>query len=331
MRDDAAEKWGVLDVDYEKNPSYAAYETLTRELGEATPVGEVSLGAGLEGYEFDVPSSGVKTVLWSTDEVTRTVSFVASLLRVVDKYGPESEIGDGGPGDADGMVNGEVSVEINGSPVYVDVLVGVTPTPTSTPTNTPTPTSTPTSTATPTPTVTPQATIALHVAWNLISIPVSPNSSTPADVLSSVEGLYDLVYAYDASDASDPWKKYNVGAPSFVNDLTEIDDTMGFWIHASELAMLTVSGSLPSSPAIALHEGWNLVGYPSETTLELTEALASIEGLYDLVYAYKAWDADDPWKKYNVAAPSFLNDLTEMGPGWGYWIRVSQDCTWSVP
>ena len=61
-----------------------------------------------------------------------------------------------------------------------------------------------------------------------------------------------------------------------------------------------------------------------------TEALASIDGFHDLVYAYDASDAVDPWKKYNVAALEFLNDLTEMGPGWRYWLRVSEDCVWSV-
>jgi len=65
----------------------------------------------------------VRTVLWSTDEVTRTVSFAVSLLRVVDKYGLEVQIGDGGPGDADGTVNGEVSVDVGGSPIYVETQV----------------------------------------------------------------------------------------------------------------------------------------------------------------------------------------------------------------
>jgi len=341
MRDEPVQKWGLLDINYEKNPSYGAYETLTRELGGATPAGEVSLGDGLEGYEFDLPGGGVRTVLWSTDEVIRTVSFAGSLLRVADKYGLEVQIGDGGPGDVDGTVNGEVSFEINGSPDYVDVLVGVTPTPTSTPTNTPTPTSTPTSTATPEPTVTPHTTIVLHVGMNLISVPVSPNSSTLSDVLASVEGRYDKLYAYDASNASDPWKRYSVGVPSYANDLTEIDSTMGFWILATEPVALTVSGSkpvaltvlgsVPSSTDISLYSGWNLVGYPSQTTRPIAEALGSIDTKYDLIYAYHASDTADPWKKYNPAAPSFLNDLVEMEPGWGYWIRVSEDCTWSVP
>ena len=155
-------------------------------------------------------------------------------------------------------------------------------------------------------------------------------STAIADVLSSIEGKYDLVYAYHALDAGDPWKKYNTAAPSFLNDLTDIDETMGVWIRATEAATLSVSGSVPSSANIPLYSGWNLVGYPSRTARFVEEALSSIEGKYDLVYAYGASDVADPWKKYNVAAPAFLNDLTQMRSGWGYWIRVSEDCVFHV-
>jgi len=174
------------------------------------------------------------------------------------------------------------------------------------------------------------ASVMLGTGWNLVSIPLSPHSTVITDVLSSTDGKYDLAYAYDALDAGDPWKKYNTAAPSFLNDLTDVDETIGFWIRCTEPVTLTVSGTVPSSPTISLYAGWNLVGYPSQTTRPIAEALASIDGPYDLVYAYDASDIADPWKKYNTAAPSFLNDLTEMGPGWGYWIRVSEDCTWSV-
>jgi len=82
---------------------------------------------------------------------------------------------------------------------------------------------------------------------------------------------------------------------------------------------------------IPLTSGWNLISIPvSPASTVITDVLSSIEGQYDLVYAYDAWDAADPWKKYNTAAPPFLNDLTQMGPGWGYWIRVSEDCVWRV-
>ena len=172
------------------------------------------------------------------------------------------------------------------------------------------------------------AVLSLSTDWNLLSIPVSPSSTTITQVLSTITGSYDLVYAYYASDTADPWKKYNTAAPPLLNDLTDIDETKGFWIRTSDAVTLTVSGTTPVSPTIPLVTGWNLVGYPSQVTKPITEALTSCAGKYDLVYAYYASDTADPWKKYNTAAPPFLNDLTEMRPGLGYWVRMTEACNW---
>jgi len=175
--------------------------------------------------------------------------------------------------------------------------------------------------------------ISLVPGWNFIALPVSPASTVITDVLSTIDGSYDLVYAYHASDVGDPWKKYNTAAPAFLNDLTEIDETMGLWVRITDPATQTLraSGTALCSMDLPLYAGWNLAGYPMYGTRPISEALASVDGKYDLVYAYDASDVADPWKKYNVAAPPFLNDLTDMGPGRAYWIRVSEDCRWTLP
>ena len=300
MTDGPSEKWGLVDQAYQENPSYRAYQTLTRELKGATPRGPALLGEGIEGYEFDLPSGLIETVLWSTDGVTRVASLAGPFLRVTDKYGSEEVvIADGGYGDEDGSADGAVSIEVGGSPVYAEVLA--------------------------------DEGIALHLGWNLVSVPVSPNSTIITDVLSSIEGSYDLIYAYAASQTADPWKKYDLAAPPFLNDLDEIDETIGLWIRATEATTLRVSGAASSVSEILLHAGWNLVGCPIGAARPLTEALSSIEGKYDLVYGYDPAQGDDPWKKYDVNAPPFLNDLTEMGPKWAYWIRVLEDCMWTLP
>ena len=104
------------------------------------------------------------------------------------------------------------------------------------------------------------AVLSLSTDWNLLSIPLSPSSTAITDVLSSIAGSYDLVYTYDAPDTTDPWKKYNTAAPPFLNDLTNIYETVGFWIRASDAVTLTVLGTTPVSPTIPLVTGWNLVG-----------------------------------------------------------------------
>ena len=123
MLDDPDEKWGLLAGNFEKNPSYGAYQTLTLQLSGAASNGAVSLGSGIEAYEFEMPNGTLKTVLWSTDEVSRSAAFRGSSVYVVDKYGVPLNVYDGGTGDTDGMVNGEVALAVGGSPLYV-VAVG---------------------------------------------------------------------------------------------------------------------------------------------------------------------------------------------------------------
>ncbi len=172
--------------------------------------------------------------------------------------------------------------------------------------------------------------VALQPSWNLSSLPLVPTDTSIETVLSSISGSYDLVYAYDGCDTADPWKRYDVNAPPYANDLTNLDGKMGIWIRVADSPTLSVSGQVPTRTDIRLCEGWNLVGYPSTQAKSITNALSSIEGKYALVYAYDASDTADPWKKYDVNAPPYANDLTEMRSGLGYWIKVSEDCLLTV-
>ena len=74
--------------------------------------------------------------------------------------------------------------------------------------------------------------ISLTPGWNLISLPLEQNNTTISNVLSSVDGQYNAVKYYDATDANDPWKTYRPGAST--NDLFDIDHTMGFWINMND-------------------------------------------------------------------------------------------------
>ena len=93
---------------------------------------------------------------------------------------------------------------------------------------------------------------------------------------------------------------------------------------------LDVSGTIIATSSISLLDnvgGWNLVGYPSNTNRDLPGAITAAS---TLVYAYHASDTSDTWKLFDRSVPPLLNDLKEMTPGWGYWIFVTADSTWSV-
>ena len=168
--------------------------------------------------------------------------------------------------------------------------------------------------------------------WNLISLPLRPVSTEPSRALASLENSYDVVYAYDAHDPRDPWRRYvpAASAPP-TSDLAAIDETMGLWIHATTAVSLTVRGWPSSVTQVPLAAGWNLVGYPWGQARQVSEALVGLNGPFDIVFGYIASDAVDPWCSHDPMAPPEVNDLHEMGPGKGYWIHVPQPCIWHTP
>ena len=174
--------------------------------------------------------------------------------------------------------------------------------------------------------------IDLVAGWNLVSFSIHPTDTEIEEVLSSIDGLYTLVYAWDAT--TDSWLKFdpNVG---YGRTLTDLDETMGFWICMTADATLEVQGASPGLTEIALGSGgggWNLVGFPSTATLELPGALEDhgVGDAYTIVFAYKAPDTADPWKLYEPGAPGYASDLTHLEAGWGYWIKVTEDVVWQV-
>ncbi len=171
--------------------------------------------------------------------------------------------------------------------------------------------------------------VPLVAGWNLVSFDIRPTSNAVANVLSSLGSNFELVYAWNAETSS--WMKYDPSM-GFGDTLTTLDETMGFWIYMNTADTLVVSGTLPTTNDITLKTGWNLVGFPAAVNLVLPEAFSAhgVSTDFSLVYAYHASDTADTWKVFDRAAPVWANDLTELAPGWGFWVKVSADHTWVV-
>ncbi|HEY0736355.1 MAG TPA: hypothetical protein VGD69_15680 [Herpetosiphonaceae bacterium] len=99
--------------------AYSAYRVVTTELAGA----EYSrlLGQpGVTGYVFRMPQATEKTVFWGTSAAGSAV-FGGRCLRVVDDLGVANTVNDGGPGDGDGVANGQIRVSAAANdPVYVE-------------------------------------------------------------------------------------------------------------------------------------------------------------------------------------------------------------------
>ncbi|UCE35914.1 MAG: hypothetical protein JSW00_10130, partial [Thermoplasmata archaeon] len=168
--------------------------------------------------------------------------------------------------------------------------------------------------------------IQLYKGWNMISIPPYITDPNLEIVLNSISGQYDAVQWYDPADGKDPWKHNRPGKP-FGNDLNIIETRMGLWIHMTEDAILIPDQIVPDPDYfefISLIAGWNLVGYPSVTTRDVTTILDPVP--YDKVMTYDA--ATGEWLSYDKGTG--LGDLTEMELGQGYYIHVTVDFPWQI-
>lgn len=170
----------------------------------------------------------------------------------------------------------------------------------------------------------------LAAGWNLVAVPLTLPDPAPRAALASLGDDLVLTYAFAGCQPASPWQVYDPARPDYLNNLTAIAAQQGLWVQAAAPVTLTITGTWPIATAISLCPGWNLIGYPSLTARPPATALASIAGKYNLVYGYDAADTADPWKKYDPVFPAG-NDLTFMQPGWGYWIRMTEAATLTVP
>jgi hypothetical protein len=77
------------------------------------------------------------------------------------------------------------------------------------------------------------------------------------------------------------------------------------------------------NPAIDLHPGWNLVGFPCTSDKLRTDALNNIlfGSDVDAVWTFDAFS--QAWNE--------LNNEDSFEPGKGYWIHSKVEKTWDVP
>lgn len=156
----------------------------------------------------------------------------------------------------------------------------------------------------------------LTAGVQIVSVPLIPTSWNLSEVFKTIE--YDKVWTYSNGE-EDPWRSFHRG--KIANDLSELNRSMGIWINVTTEDVLVVAGIVPIETRIALHPGWNLVGFPSfnETysisDLVLQTGAISVEGYGPL------------------ASPYFLRKLGDgetLNAGEAYWIRVPGEALWII-
>ena len=161
--------------------------------------------------------------------------------------------------------------------------------------------------------------IPLSAGWNLVSLDRTPLDADVAAVMAElVPGNLLYVTGFDAGATFfDP-----TGLP-FLNTLSVLDDGYGYWIKVASDDTLRVEGaSLAPGTLPTLDAGWNLLAYTAEQPAPPSNVFANLLANDELVYVT---GFDGGVSIYDPAGLPFLNTLTAMDNGFGYWVKTTAD------
>ena len=161
----------------------------------------------------------------------------------------------------------------------------------------------------------------LSAGWNLISFDVIPNSGTPAQVFQSLISNNNLQMVTGFQNQQGVF--FDPDGLPFLNTLQTIVPGEGYWVKITNAATMSVTGgAIIPAFTVNLKSGWNLIAYwhNETTTPEASFAPLITAGVLQMVTGY-----EQGGKFYNPTGPPFLNTLTEIKNGFGYWVKVSSD------
>jgi len=167
--------------------------------------------------------------------------------------------------------------------------------------------------------------IQLKKGWNLISMPLIPEDSSTEIIINNILQP-TVLWQYNGSGF---WSVYDTEAPfPWFNTLNKIDYRNAFWLNSSSDQILKIKGEKIDEYNISLRQGWNMLGYPLLQEKEVQEILSEVNSTLKVIWAY--YSETDEWKVYDKETPyPWLNTLTILEPGKGYWVKVSNKCSWT--
>ena len=161
--------------------------------------------------------------------------------------------------------------------------------------------------------------VTLHAGWNLISLDRAPYDNSPLSTFSSLlEGNLQYVTGFNNGAMM-----YDPNGLAFLNTLNTIEGGAGYWVKVTEDDVLRVEGSILSEDYTeTLNEGWNLTGFVSQDARDIEIVYGNLiaEGTLEYVTAF-----DQGVTTFNPFGLPFLNTLTQLRNGFGYWVKTSID------
>ncbi len=158
--------------------------------------------------------------------------------------------------------------------------------------------------------------LTLVPGWNGISLPIEPENNSVEAIFGNISNMTEVLY-YKS------WEMAAFGNPSaYISARTlELDKEYHVNFTGNQNTTITITGRRVCEPCcinrVMLHHGVNAVGWTSLRTINITDALSSIEGSYDIVRTIGPGH-------YLYYVPSFgPSQFNTIEPGRGYQIYVN--------
>jgi subtilisin family serine protease len=158
----------------------------------------------------------------------------------------------------------------------------------------------------------------LTSGWNFLSFPRLPSTDPPVEtVLSDVSQDVVILWSYDSRARR--WLRWKPSDSA--STVISITADKGYWIYMNKPGTINRTGWLYGPQSVALHEGWNLIGYGGASGKKVTSALETISDNWSTIWSW----ADNLWfgkDKTILNLPEPIQPLEDMNMGKAYWIRV---------
>ncbi|OIO65677.1 hypothetical protein AUJ68_02415 [Candidatus Woesearchaeota archaeon CG1_02_57_44] len=164
--------------------------------------------------------------------------------------------------------------------------------------------------------------INLSAGWNLFSLPLQPSASGAQTILTGLN--YTVLYWWNTSRQGWQSSTYLSGLGILDGELQVLEIGKGYWIKMLSPGTLTVSGT-QQSQNVSLVATWTMVGYSQASSATVSSVFADVSG-YVSLWRYNT--SSSSWET-NIKILGSFDGFADVEPGVGYWIRTSQNDSWS--
>ena len=171
-----------------------------------------------------------------------------------------------------------------------------------------------------------QISVDLYTGWNMISLPLRPDSPSAASVLSTIPNAGSIAYAWNASE----------GSYDAVYGDMELELGRAYWISLTSDGTWTPDGTEVHGIKVNLTPSWNMISVPCAADVSATDItvtagtdacnLADAANNGYIGGIFYSWDAAN-----GVWDATVIYDTAVLKPGIGYFANLNQECIITYP